>query len=140
MDKLAKSVAKDSLNVVNSTVIPVLEGSSRVSKNSISILVNGNKLEVFLSNLPGSWSWSEAQNECKKLGVGWRLPTKIELTTLLNESNSNGIGSLENGKIWCQDASDDEYYRWVLIVKDDNISGRFIDKNQKLLVRPVRNM
>jgi hypothetical protein len=140
LDKYAKSVAKDSLNAVNSSIKPMLVKNNGVSENSISVLVNGNKLEVLLSNLPGSWSWSEAQNECKKLGVGWRLPTKIELNMLLNESSSNGIGSLENGKIWCQDASDDELYRWVLIIKDDNISGRFIDKNQKLLVRPVRNM
>jgi hypothetical protein len=138
--KQAKSVVKDSSNAVNSSIKPMLVKSNRVSENSISVLVNGNKLEVLLHNLPGSWSWSEAQIECKSLGVGWRLPTKIELNMLLNESSSNGIGSLENGKIWCQDASDDEYYGWVLIIKEGNISGRFIDKNQKLFVRPVRNM
>ena len=140
LDKQVKSVTKDSLNSVNSSIKPMLEESSGVSKNTISVLVNGNKLEVLLNNLPGTWSWSEAQIECKSLGVGWRLPTKIELTILLNESSSNGIGSLGNGKIWCQDASDDEYYRWALIIKDYNISGRFIDKNQKLFVRPVRNI
>ncbi len=138
--KQAKSVLKDSSNAVNSSIKPMLVKSNRVSENSISVLVNGNKLEVLLNNLPGSWSWSEAQIECKSLGVGWRLPTKIELNMLLNESSSNGIGSLENGKIWCQDDSDDGYYSWVLIIKEGNISGRFIDKNQKLFVRPVRNM
>jgi hypothetical protein len=35
--------------------------------------------EVYPNDLPGEYTWDEAVDACKKMGDGWRLPTKEEL-------------------------------------------------------------
>jgi len=77
------------------------------------ILLEGKKsingLEV--SNNLGYMTWHEAISACKKLGTGWRLPTKDELNMLYE--NKEEIGGFAyffywsstetgNGSAWVQ--------------------------------------
>jgi len=55
-----------------------------------------NGLEV--SHNLGSMNWHEAKIACKKLGLGWRLPTKDELNMLYE--NKEEIGGFANVNYW----------------------------------------
>jgi hypothetical protein len=66
-------------------------------------------LEIALTDL-GSFTWSNAQEECSKLGDGWRLPTKDELTILYQ--NKDKIGGFEVGYYWSStEFNDDDAYK-----------------------------
>ncbi len=55
-------------------------------------------LEVWPENLPGTYSWDAANEACKALGEGWRLPTKDELNLLyLHKDELGGFGE---GWLW----------------------------------------
>ncbi len=41
--------------------------------------ISGKKVKVAQSDFPNIMSWEEANNACKSLGKGWRLPTMAEL-------------------------------------------------------------
>ena len=64
------------------------------------ILLEGRKsingLEV--SDNLGNMNWDEAKIACKKLGTGWRLPTKDELDMLYE--NREEIGGFANNSYW----------------------------------------
>lgn len=64
------------------------------------ILLEGKKsingLEV--SNNLGCMTWHEAIIACKKLGPGWRLPTKYELNMLYE--NRKEVGGFANIYYW----------------------------------------
>ena len=55
-----------------------------------------NGLEV--SDNLGIMSWDEAKIACKKLGPGWRLPTKDELNMLYK--NKEEVGGFANYFYW----------------------------------------
>ena len=55
-----------------------------------------NGLEVSLDL--GRMNWHEAKIACKKLGTGWRLPTKDELNMLYE--NKEEIGGFANLTYW----------------------------------------
>ena len=46
----------------------------------------------------GNMNWDEAKISCKKLGTGWRLPTKDELDMLYE--NKEEIGGFADGNYW----------------------------------------
>ena len=46
----------------------------------------------------GYMNWDDAIIACKKLGTGWRLPTKDELNMLYE--NKEEIGGFANGYYW----------------------------------------
>ena len=64
------------------------------------ILLEGRKsingLEV--SDNLGHMNWHEAIVACKKLGAGWRLPTKDELNMIYK--NREEVGGFANGSYW----------------------------------------
>ena len=76
--------------------------------NSKHILLEGRKsingLEV--SDNLGTMSWDEAKIACKKLGPGWRLPTKDELNMLYK--NKEEIGDFANYFYWSSAELDDD--------------------------------
>ena len=61
-----------------------------------------NGLEV--SHNLGSMNWHEAKIACKKLGLGWRLPTKDELNMLYE--NKEEIGGFANNYYWSSTEND----------------------------------
>ena len=68
--------------------------------NSKHILLEGRKsingLEV--SDNLGHMNWHEAIVACKKLGAGWRLPTKDELNMIYK--NREEVGGFANSDYW----------------------------------------
>jgi hypothetical protein len=40
---------------------------------------------------PATYSWSEAQAYCASLGTGWRLPTRIEMTSVMNHARNPSV-------------------------------------------------
>ncbi len=85
-----------------------------ISKNTdVSEVDRINRLEVITKNL-GRMNWHEANEACKALGEGWRLPTKEELNILYEQKKANsspGVyywSSTEQDKVdaWVQDFND----------------------------------
>ena len=76
------------------------------------ILLEGRKsingLEV--SDNLGYMNWDEAKIACKKLGTGWRLPTKDELDMLYE--NREEIGGFANNYYWSS-SEDDFNFAWL---------------------------
>ena len=90
-----------------------------------------NGLEV--SDNLGHMNWHEAKIACKKLGTGWRLPTKDELDMLYE--NREEIGGFANNGYW----SSTEYdynYAWNFYFYDGN--AYYTNKNSTYYVRAVR--
>ena len=78
-------------------------------------------------------SWYEAKIACKKLGIGWRLPTKDELNILYE--NKEEIGDFANYYYW----SSTEYgynFAWTQNFFTGNQDSN--DKNLNYYVRAVR--
>ena len=75
------------------------------------ILLEGKKsingLEV--SHNLGSMNWHEAKIACKKLGLGWRLPTKDELNMFYE--NKEEIGGFAFNFYWSS-TEDDNLNAW----------------------------
>ncbi len=64
------------------------------------ILLEGKKSVngIEVSDNLGIMSWDKAKISCKKLGTGWRLPTKDELYMLYK--NKEEIGGFVTGNYW----------------------------------------
>lgn len=86
------------------------EDKSKDIVQSVESVKIGN-LEVALTDL-GRFTWFNAPEECAKLGDGWRLPTKDELTVLYQ--NKDKIGGFEIGYYWSSTEynDDDAYYQF----------------------------
>ena len=83
-----------------------------MNTNLKHILLEGRKsingLEV--SDNLGLMNWKEAVEACKKLGTGWRLPTKDELYILYK--NREEIGGFANSYYWSS-TEDDNSNAWI---------------------------
>ena len=99
------------------------------------ILLEGRKsingLEV--SDNLGNMNWDEAKISCKKLGTGWRLPTKDELNMIYK--NREEIGGFANLGYWSS-TEDDSNDAWT----QDFTSGLqfYFNKVNFSYVRAVR--
>tara|TARA_R110000868_G_scaffold224237_2_gene476169 strand:+ start:7670 stop:7996 length:327 start_codon:yes stop_codon:yes gene_type:complete len=106
-----------------------------MNTNLKHILLEGRKsingLEV--SDNLGLMNWKEAVEACKKLGTGWRLPTKDELYILYK--NREEIGGFANSYYWSSTESDNNL-AWV----QDFFSGfqNYYYKVNYFYVRAVR--
>jgi len=60
-------------------------------------IIIGN-LEVAQNDFPRKMNWDDAKIDCKRLGIGWRLPTKGELNIIYQ--NKSKIGDFENNFYW----------------------------------------
>jgi len=90
-----------------------------------------NGLEV--SHNLGSMNWYEAVEVCKKLGPGWRLPTKDELNMLYK--NKEEIGGFSSIYYWSS-TEFVNYYAWIQDFNFGYQSNYF--KNASNYVRAVR--
>jgi len=81
----------------------------------------------------GSMNWHEAKIACKKLGLGWRLPTKDELNMLYE--NKEEIGGFANVNYW----SSTVFVNSSAWAQGFNNGSQFFDfKYFNLYVRAVR--
>ena len=99
------------------------------------ILLEGRKsingLEV--SDNLGYMNWDEAKIACKKLGTGWRLPTKDELYMIYK--NKEEIGGFANNYYW----SSTEYDNYDAWEQDFGFGFQYYDgKGNFNYVRAVR--
>jgi len=90
-----------------------------------------NGLEV--SDNLGLMNWYEAVEVCKKLGPGWRLPTKDELNMLYK--NKEEIGGFARYNYWSS-TEDAHNNAWSQVFNDGN--QFYASKTNTLYVRAVR--
>jgi len=103
--------------------------------NSKHILLEGRKsingLEV--SDNLGHMNWHEAIVACKKLGAGWRLPTKDELNMIYK--NREEVGGFANGSYWSSTETD---FSNAWVQSFGNGYQDFFNKSSFFYVRAVR--
>ncbi len=91
-------------------------------------------LEAYPTNAPKQMTWDEANEYCKSLGEGWRLPTKDELNQMYQlKDEIDGFGE---GWLWSSSQSSSSS-AWVQLFSDGNqgISTKYNDDS----VRAVRD-
>jgi hypothetical protein len=59
------------------------------------------KLEIAERNFEEFMSWDEAKKKCNEIGLGWRLPTKMELGLIYVHKDK--ISGLKTGDYWSSD-------------------------------------
>ena len=65
-------------------------------------IINPNteeKLVLADADLDDTFSFDDADNACKKLGTGWRLPNNEEFLLIYNELHLNNITGLQLKKM-----------------------------------------
>tara|TARA_B110000503_G_scaffold65021_1_gene102276 strand:+ start:222 stop:548 length:327 start_codon:yes stop_codon:yes gene_type:complete len=106
-----------------------------MNTNLKHILLEGRKsingLEV--SDNLGLMNWKEAVEACKKLGTGWRLPTKDELYILYK--NREEIGGFASN-YYCSSTEYDANLAWDQDFNDG--LQTYGDKDFTVYVRAVR--
>ena len=66
--------------------------------DTIVMPITGKKVKISLSDFPKIMCWEDANNACKSLGKGWRLPTKDELKEIYNSKDE--IGGFQHKYYW----------------------------------------
>lgn len=85
----------------------------------IGVPIKLSNIEVAQFNFPSKMTRSQAINACRELGLGWELPTKIQLDSLYKNKVLIGgfiIGDLINDAYWSSSENDDgmgwrQYFR-----------------------------
>ena len=103
------------------------------SASIIGESINLGNLVVAQHVFPEGMSWDAAKRACKKLGRGWRLPTKDELNIMYQ--NKDSIGGFANTFYWSSSelGNDDAWFQ--------DFSGGvqyFLNKGSSVYVRAVR--
>ena len=110
----------------NSKINPIL-----IIGESIKI---GN-LEVAQNVFPKQMNWGDAKRACKRLGSGWRLPTKDELTIMYQ--NKDKIGGFATRVYWSSTVSGINF-AWL---QDFGLGGQLsFYKGNTVYVRAVRSL
>jgi len=125
------------LNLKNNVKSDSLMSMSKIKLGSLVISMNDKSIEVYPTDLMENYSWEEAKIQCDKLGLGWRLPSLEELKKIHEELFLKGVITFQEGKYW----SINEFegiYSWCWNFNKPKNNDNFIDKDMKLLVRPVR--
>jgi hypothetical protein len=86
----------------------------------------------------GKMDWADAVTACKKLGNGWRLPTKKELNSMYLNLHKKRRGSFADEEYWSSTDEDDDEDVWDQHFEDGepNFGGK-VGYNEH--VRAVRS-
>jgi len=126
----------DSLEILHKEIEYIKLGLSEVDKKLIicdipAIYVS---IEVYPNSSP-IMKWEEAKDYCKKLGDGWRLPTKTELNIMYQ--NKESIGGFDFFYYWSS-TEYDNYEAWIHSFGSGYQSS--YGKNSTFYVRAVRDV
>ena len=102
-------------------------------KNIIGKRIKIGNLEVAQNDFPKQMNWNEAKIACKRLGSGWRLPTKEELNTLY--LNKDKIGGFADGFYWS--STEYVYFNAWFQVFYDGTQANYLKKST-FYVRAIR--
>jgi hypothetical protein len=111
-------------NIVKTTPKPVVIGKP----------IKIGNLEVAQFDFPEEMNWDDANAACAKLGKGWHLPTKAELSIL--HRNKTKILRFKDGHYWS--STENENNRTWGQYFGDGEQGDY-KKNETLYVRAVRS-
>lgn len=103
------------------------------SASIIGESINLGNLVVAQHVFPEGMSWDAAKRACKKLGRGWRLPTKDELNIMYQ--NKDSIGGFAGSYYWSSTELDDDY-AWRQ--NFTNGSQNILSKDNEIYVRAIR--
>ena len=129
-----KRVLNSIKNVINISLLEPVK-PTKPSKIEQGYNIDG-KLIVSMKDLEGVFTWDEAVEEVKKLGEGWRLPTKEEINLMYRHKDKIG-GFVEDG-YW----SSTEYGAYLAWVQDFT-NGNHYSNNKNFTnyyVRAVRSI
>ena len=107
---------------------------AQTSTETICNPIRMGKLEVAQFDFPQKMNWLDAKKACAKLGKGWSLPTKMELSLLYQ--NQIKIGGFSNSYYWSSTETDMEN-AWRHNF-GFGMSGFVADKGNEYFVRAVR--
>ena len=99
-------------------VVSKTQSNTSSEDNIIGEPIRIGRIEVAQYDFPKAMKWDDAREVCKKLGKGWRIPTKSEINLLYK--NKDKIGGFVKDYYW----SSIEY----------NNNGHY-DKSSKALIK-----
>jgi hypothetical protein len=104
----------------------------------------GKKIQIADKNFDVQMDWNQAMKACKKLGVGWRLPTIDELEKMYFELENKGLGNFEWGCYWSS-SDRNEREAWYFDFNygeyaDGRPMANLFGKYAPSYVRAVRNL
>jgi serine/threonine protein kinase len=105
-----------------------------IEKNKLIIKMSGQNLEVYSRDLT-KMNWYDAQNACKKLGAGWRLPTEEELEEIYLQLHKLGEGEFKLANYWSSTEYDNDT-AWGFNFNTGDASSGY--KSNKFFMRAVR--
>ncbi len=111
--------------------------TSKVIGNSVKV----GKLEIAQFSFSFPLTWEKANNSCKNLGKGWRLPTRDELQVFYqNKDKLSSLGINFSGTFWsCSENNYGEVF-WLSFSNLGTMGREPIDGDLKLWAHPVRDL
>lgn len=96
-------------------------------------------LEVAQNDFPYKMNWDKGNEECSKLGDGWRLPAKYELDLLYK--NKNKIGNFAYNDFWSATISSNDSYGGTAWYRSFSTGSQSMwGKNGNFFIRAVRSI
>ena len=90
-------------------IVSKTQSNTSSEDNIIGEPIRIGRIEVAQYDFPKAMKWDDAREVCKKLGEGWRIPTKSEINLLYK--NKNKIGGFVNDYYWSsKEYRNDNYY------------------------------
>jgi hypothetical protein len=111
--------------------------SDRPSSNTDFVKIIGKpiilkNMEIAEYNFPTQMNWDNANEFCKKLGPGWRLPNIAELEIMYQNN-----GTINGGGVYWSSTESDSSSVWVKGFYD-GITGQNYPKTNTFWVRAIR--
>ena len=119
---IASSSNEDSSRPSSNTDFPKIIGKPIILRN----------MEIAENTFPAQMNWDNANEFCKKLGPGWRLPSIDELEIMYKNNKKINL----DGVYWSSTESDSSSV-WVLGFHD-GISGPNYSKTNTCYVRAIK--
>ena len=93
------------------------------------------KFKIYESDLP-KLTWDQANEHCKRLGNGWRLPTSKEFCLIFKKSENGDLQLIDQEDYWC---SEEEPFGDSKALAQFGCNGGFMPKSNKYFSRPVKS-